>query len=317
MQKFIFIFSFLLIAKFSFAQINLVPNPSFEIYSSCPSGPDEVVNSNGWSAYKESPDYLNTCATIFATVPTNQFGFQSPSYGNAYCGIWAYATSTFYREIIGSQLSSPLIIGQKYFVSFEAVLSNNGYGSCAIDNIGAKFSITPFSFGNPAPINNSAQVYSSVIIIDTLNWTKISGSFIADSAYGYVMLGNFFDDATTDTTQVYGNPNCVSYYCIENVCVSLDSLYAATWTSANEIDNDNNFSVFPNPVSDKICYLSSTERIISVEIFDLLGKKIEIQISCNINSGMVNFDNIDQGIYLIKTRTNNNYYLNKILLINN
>lgn len=315
MGKILFLFSFLLIANSLFAQQNLVPNPSFEIYSACPSGPDEVFKATDWSAYKESPDYFQTCATISQfSVPNNMFGYQQPLFGNAYCGFWAYSFSAFYREIMGSQLVTPLIVGQKYFVSFEVALDN--YGQCGTDKIGAKFSTIPFSFSTPVPINNSAQVYASTIITDTLNWTKIRGSFIADSTYGYIMLGNFFYDINTDTSQITGNPFCTTYYFIDNVCVSTDSLYAATWTSTNEIQYDCDFAIFPNPVSNGVCYIKTTEEIISIEIYDLLGKKIDVKTSYNVNLCEINFDNNALGFFFIKTNTNKKQYTNKILIIN-
>lgn len=62
MQKFIFIFSFLLIANFSFAQVNLVPNPSFESYSTCPDGSSQLYKATPWfNPALGSPDYFNVC----------------------------------------------------------------------------------------------------------------------------------------------------------------------------------------------------------------------------------------------------------------
>ncbi len=298
------------------AQTNLVPNPSFEIYSSCPSGAGEVYKSTGWDSYCESPDYLNSCASVSfpqMSVPSNMLGFQYALSGNAYCGLYTYATTGFYREIIGAQLITPLIIGQKYFVSFEIVLTEI-YGGCATDKIGTKFSTVPFSFSNPVPINNSAQVYSSSIITDTTNWTKITGSFTSDSSYNYIMLGNFFDDSNTDTAQVEGMLNCFSYYFIENVCVSTDSIYAANWTSNNEIQVDNSLSVFPNPTTNGICYIKSQEKIESIEIYDLLGKKINAIILNNIDLYEVDFVDNTSGIFFFKITINQVQYTQKVLI---
>src|SRR5207253_1670664 len=76
---------------------------------------------------------------------------------------------------------------------------------------------------------NYATLYADSIIKDSINWTKISGSFIADSIYKYLIIGAFFDNAHLDTLNLpfdtNGNShNQVSYYYIDDVCVSTDSL---------------------------------------------------------------------------------------------
>ncbi|MBK7100692.1 MAG: hypothetical protein IPH63_02655 [Flavobacteriales bacterium] len=42
---------------------------------------------------------------------------------------------------------------------------------------------------------NYARVYFPQILADTVDWTLVSGSFVADSAYRYVMVGNHFSNA--------------------------------------------------------------------------------------------------------------------------
>ncbi|MEI6815793.1 MAG: hypothetical protein WCL14_04215 [Bacteroidota bacterium] len=63
------ILPFLLIffCQFSFGQ-NLVPNPSFENYISCPTGTIEADSCLNWHNFGNSPDYFNICAGIFGGV---------------------------------------------------------------------------------------------------------------------------------------------------------------------------------------------------------------------------------------------------------
>ncbi len=302
------------------AQVNLVPNPSFELYDTCPNSSSQIQFAIGWSSFRGSPDYFNTCATTFATIPNNQVGYQEPLSGNGYAGIWGYASWGFYREIIGAQLTTPLIIGQKYYVSFETVLSNQalGYGSCAIDKIGAKFSTIPFSLTNPVPINNSAQLYSSSVITDTLNWKRIKGSFVADSAYSFIMLGNFFDDAHTDTSQIGGQSNCDCYYMIENVCVSTDSSYSYnyTYTGIEENSTQPTISIYPNPTIDYInigfTYLNEPY---TVTIYDVLGREVFFKEKIIQPLEHIPIDNINSNILIIQITYKNKLINYKIIKI--
>ena len=106
---------------------NLVPNFGFEQYSSCPSMEDQVQFCDGWSKYSNSsstPDYYNSCSPYFFSVPQSQALYQ-PDHRNcgAYMGLatWSF-NLTDYREQIGIQLTQPLVIGQKYYLSFYTVM---------------------------------------------------------------------------------------------------------------------------------------------------------------------------------------------------
>jgi hypothetical protein len=300
---------------------NLVPNPDFEIYTSCPAGPDEVYKATGWISYRNSPDYFHSCATIPQfSVPSNQLGYQQALSGNAYCGFIAFNHSSFYREIIGRQLSTSLTMGQKYFVSFEVALDNN-WGQCATDKLGAKFSTTPFSFSNPTPINNSAHIYTSTIMTDTLNWTNVSGSFIADSAYDYIMVGNFFDDFNTDTTQIWGYQYCTSYYFIENVCVSTDSLTCNPDKGAliHEYDNNLSIKIFPNPASEYIIIESSVAiKANEIKLYNLYSHLIEFSYQILDNSKcLLKFNNLLYGIYVLSITNDHKKHLTRKIIIHN
>ena len=181
---------------------NLVPNPSFEDTVTCPSG--NLSNAVGWDAFRLSPDYFHPCNNSSIAsfgVPSNSFGSQSARTGNAYIGVRCFnATASDDREYAGTQLSQPLIIGVKYFASFYASRGSRTIASvnAGINKVGMRLSTGSFSsINNPMPIDNYAQVYISTIISDTINWIKISGSFIADSACQYLSLGVFFTDSAT------------------------------------------------------------------------------------------------------------------------
>ena len=66
----------LLIAAYAHGQ-NLVPNGSFEEYGECPNNGAQIDRAIGWSAFRRSPDYFNSCDEgSVASVPFNFIGEQ-------------------------------------------------------------------------------------------------------------------------------------------------------------------------------------------------------------------------------------------------
>ena len=89
---------------------NLVPNPSFEIYDTCPNNYGGNNLSNGWYPFSSSPDYFNACSINSSVgVPVNGFGNQNASTGNAYCGFASYHSSNW-NELLGRKLSTTLFL---------------------------------------------------------------------------------------------------------------------------------------------------------------------------------------------------------------
>lgn len=210
----------------SHAQQNLVYNGSFEEYTVCPSSNGGVANCVGWFSAANSPDYFHVCASSIAfLVPNNSWGYQQPNSGNAYMGGATYFQDYAYREPIRGTLIEPLVIGTKYYVSFKVSLAEK-QSNCGSDKIGALFTNVQYTnISNPAPTVNYSHVYTNVTISDTSNWVTVTGSFIADSAYSYIMIGNFFDNSQTNTLILPSQLNSVySYYYIDDVCVSTDSV---------------------------------------------------------------------------------------------
>jgi len=317
MQKFIFIFSFLLIANFSFAQVNLVPNPSFEDTLGCPQGyPDLDTKCQFWKSFRHSPDYINNCSSVCGYY--NQYGYQQPNSGQAYAGIATYqVTNSTVKEHIGVQFISPLDIGVKYYVSFYVSPSwNNLLTNIATNKIGAL--VTTYQYSDPSgsmPMPNSCTFYSDTIIKDTLIWHKISGSFIADSAYQYLVIGNFFDDIFVDTVNLpYQVVPQVAYYYLDDVCVSTDSVYSETWTGLTQEDNDSEIiKTYPNPAN-SIIYVKTSNFIQEIEITNSLGQivfksaiesKTELEMPCN------NFEN---GLYFLRIKTTKGLYTTKFII---
>ncbi len=301
-------------------QVNLVPNFSFENKIGCPDTEDQINLAVGWSKFSNSsstPDYYNICA------PNTSFGI--PQSGNeyqqerrncgAYAGLVTFAASPLnYRECIGIQLDQSLQIGQKYFVSFYTAMAQLklgvNYFGIPSNNIGLLLSTHHYNASSPVPINNFAHVYSESIINDSITWTRISGSFIADSAYNYIAVGNFFEDGNTDTLN-YNCPTCqnfYSYYFVDDICLSTDSLYCnATMdilqcTNSISADEVNEFNIFPNPVEDILNISLNKDQNFRVEIYNSLGTFFFNGLYIHQNIIQLSTEQLLSGVYFLNIK---------------
>jgi hypothetical protein len=208
---------------------NLVPNPGFEIYSSCPSNFDQLDSTFNWHRVDyDSPDYFNVCATNpDVSIPQNLYGSQAPNSGNAYAGFlvyaWTIANSLNAREFIQSQLTDTLEAGKTYCLSMSVSLADSMY--FAIANIGAHLSSTAINpiLSSPPYLslyNPQVENISGNILTDNTGWTKIEGNFTASGNEQFITIGNFDYDNQTDTQKVKQGNNSnwkLSYYYIDDV----------------------------------------------------------------------------------------------------
>lgn len=292
-MKKILLLLFILYSLSSFGQ-NLVPNPSFEDTVACPNSVGEVYDCLNWNSFGNTPDYYNSCASVAINVPNTLFGYQQAAQGNAYCGLYNIDPSSLYREYIGCQLITPLQIGTRYFASFKVNLANNIGHNCKSNKIGILFSMAPYSTLNVPFTNNFAHVYSQNIISDTTNWQTVTGTFIADSSYQYIIIGNFFDNAHTDTLDCFSGA-WTSYFYIDCVCVSTDSTLCYTWTGIPEYTNQLNptIHISTNAITITINNQSPSEVI----LYDITGRRL-LQESF-VGTLSLDIEPLAKGIYLL------------------
>lgn len=303
-----YIFFALLINAFESKSQNLVPNPSFEDYTTCPNDVGLIDSAVGWTVFGScepwgpgTPDYYNTCANphqypdSFVYIPLNWCGYQQPASGNAYAGLVCYAiTVANCREIIGCHLIEPLEIGKTYSVSLKANCSFGGYEAnyVASNGLGVKFTMNAYSNDNPVPIDNNPAIYSPLVITDTMNWTNIEGTFVADSAYEYLAIGNFIQDSNLDTIHL-GSFIFRSYYYIDDV--SVVPQYADAINNPSQIELD----IVNNPVSDwlNIVYQSPEDALF--ELFDINGHRVAaMSLYHYFKNRLLNVSSLPAGVYL-------------------
>ena len=192
----------LLLARFGYAQENLIKNPSCE---QCVQIPDNLAQYtlcvDWWKPYVLTTDYFTnlTSPTNYNFIPSNGFGYQNSAFGNYYLGIalcdWVYSMNDFnnFREdYVGGQFKSTLIKNKIY--QFEFWISKAEKGLLQSNAIDLIITYDTLVNVNNYSANGGYKVWSeSLPMIDTVNWEKISICFKANGGEKAFSIGNYHD----------------------------------------------------------------------------------------------------------------------------
>ena len=186
----------------------------------------------GWSGV-DSIKYTAVPIHIYCgTVPNSGVSYQFPKSGKGYMRVTTYCPNcpvNFKRSNIKNRLKQTLIAGKTYCVKmYVNVLDNIYYG---IDAFGFYFgdnTIDTIKYNSRLPLtflNPQVQNPTGNIITDTMNWTPITGTFVANGTEKFMVLANFKSDANTNiaisNTSVPSNAG--SEFFIDNVsCIPTD-----------------------------------------------------------------------------------------------
>ena len=310
LYKLLLAYLLLLLPNFLFAQ-NLVPKSSFEDTTHCPFGPGNIDASAGWFSGSASTDFYHPCSNSMNNhvgVPNNMGGFQLPFNGAAYAGVITSISFTpNYREYLGVQLSQPLQAGMEYFVSAFISRGDSTYGGevfdCATNNFGFRFTTTKYEAinFNPGPVDNFSHIHSNDIILDSVNWTQIAGSFTADSAYNSLYIGNFYDAANTNVNTCTGT----AYYYVDAVCVSTNPNTCDITLNLMPLKSKLSPFLYPNPAKDFI----SIKNLIgncNYTIFNSTGKPIKSGLLTESNN-LIDVKALPAGFYFIQVNNKHSY----------
>jgi OmpA-OmpF porin, OOP family len=213
----------------SFAQPNLVPNPGFEEYFSCPGSYNYSTDGKlapGWfSPTRGTPDLFHVCSKGDAGVPTNWAGSSKAYSGVGYAGLYAYAPKG-YREYLQTELISPLAKGGNYYIEFYFKLSSNSkysidrLGLCVSDS--AKWRTDDFVvFSAPTYECVMASAYTRA----TGTWIRCSYRMQAKGGERYLTIGNFSTNEKTRNMKITFSKakepmlNAAAYFYIDDVRV--------------------------------------------------------------------------------------------------
>lgn len=182
---------------------NLITNPSFEDIDSCYGGASQLgfdvfewSGCAGWSCPIASSSDLWCANPLIGVEPPNisGIGYQVPKTGFNMAGILINGGNIIsYREFIQNELSSELINGNTYKLTFfhspiNTDCSTNQFGVYAstakMDNQSVYF----LSHLNPNGISNLNSFHG-----DTSLWNLVEIFFKANGGEKYLVIGNFQD----------------------------------------------------------------------------------------------------------------------------
>ncbi len=195
------------------AQINLVPNGDFEIYSSLPTTYGQSNLAVGWNNIngdytniKGSPDYYNV-------ISFSALGSITPFSGNCQMGFVTIQIGSIFREYISTKFIGSMISGHHYSISFNLTNGIDTFYTKNSNNIGIHFSNSPLYQAMTENISVIPQIEITNIINCWNVWKHYSFNYTSDSSYQYITIGNFKDDAHT----LVSSGNIGAYYFIDKI----------------------------------------------------------------------------------------------------
>jgi hypothetical protein len=261
---------------------NLVPNPSYELYDTCPHSYGYLYYASPWfqphvyagnTTNSCSSDLFNVCCVSGDVgVPSNAKGNQVAHSGFGYGGIYCSVDTFNIREYLEVELSSPLIADSGYCVEFYVSLSD--ICKDAVSNLGAYFSIDSLldpSYGKAIDyvvpqVENPASIY----LDSKTNWMLVSGSFIAQGGERFMTIGNFHKPVNTDSQPVAGGVVDMAYYYIDDVSVT-----PCSTVGIREDQHKDEFTVLHNSAASELnVVLQKEKKNVTVLLYDILGKEI-------------------------------------------
>ena len=217
--------------------LNLVPNGSFENFSTIPNSDCDWSLATGWnnaatssncSTTNGTPDYFHLLGQgPFSSLPSNYFADINPFEGSAVMGL--SGTISFvpnFREYISISLLSPLEIGQTYTMSYSLAVGRPNVGGLYADGWGASLSIGALlqSPGTSDVIPISNQEFLVPNVFDRQDWQTFSFTFVADQAYDTFTFGNFFSSSIQTTVPFGVQPTLsIAYVFVDDISIRVET----------------------------------------------------------------------------------------------
>lgn len=235
-----FLYIVFLVSCASSAQ-NLVPNGSFEEYTQCPTenelGNGQFERCVGWYYSTPmnvgSPDYFNVCNNTTGVanqgivgVPNNFWGYQKAYEGDGYIGLGMYEYSLSNSSVVGKEFASAHLLSKlkpcsEYKFDMYVSLANKASHGCS--SIGIKVTNSDFSSSYLEDyLSLTSSWENSDIVIDTLNWTRLTTRFTAIGGETILTIGHYAEYIDTDvnfndSSTILAFNSYLPYYYIDSV----------------------------------------------------------------------------------------------------
>ncbi len=210
---------------------NLLPNPDFENFSSCPDANSQLDRCDDWFEFSPSVDYYNCGYTGNPSIRG------TPSSGNGCVGFWAQPLNNgacpggnppFFKETLAANLLSVLEIDSTYRVSFDLMidgLGSFGFGPNSCANFGFLF----YKSASPPAIDECEcesfipQILISADSVLQGTYKSFSLTFVADDNYDAVIVGPFCSDDSDSSICTSPGPNRM-YFNLDRSYVAKDTV---------------------------------------------------------------------------------------------
>jgi len=178
---------------------SIIPNPSFETHTDCPSSSAQLSMATPWiQATQATTDYFNTCGLMLPAI--TDVGLQNLPDGN---GIAAAVFLRDWNEYLGATLLSPMIAGKNYQLSFNIAalkINNDGAWSGSSVNSVEPVNVTLYGCNNGTnlPLNTVGSPNLSdptwieighVTYTPVSFWGEITITFMPSIDINAIMLG--------------------------------------------------------------------------------------------------------------------------------
>lgn len=214
---------------------NLVPNPSFEEYDTCPDVNNWFIdNCNNWFMPTiGTSDYFNSCSIdtdaegLLYSVPENFIGWQEAHSGEGYAGLGfgMFNDGSSYCEYISVELIQPLEKDSFYELSFYVSVADSFViwyePNIYVNKLGAYFSLNAINQNNVFKVDVIPQFESNPNnwLYDSINWQHVSGVFMANGGERFLTIGNFASYDDLQSNYLYPSPllDKAAYYYTDDV----------------------------------------------------------------------------------------------------
>jgi hypothetical protein len=250
--------------------INLVVNNSFEEHTNNCGAANGAISSGscvGWTNVGiTTPDIFSACYSgntfncLNMGLPDNCVGEGvSPRTGDYHAGfITRYSTNL---EFMVGQLSEPLEAGKTYDVGL--FVRRGSLVQYAVNGIGIKF----YQNQPTVPMfGEDPDVVTNDVIVDSDNWTEISGEFTATGGELWFAIGRFYEDTNPNYLEVDTGPGAQNgcaftdgaYYYVDDVFVNYTTYQPGDTVVVSDTICEGNFVVFNGNVYDSAGFYLDT-----------------------------------------------------------
>lgn len=295
---------------------NMVLNPGFEEHEKCPDDYTQMDATHRliphWTyPSATTPDYFNKCGTGDARVPDNFAGWSQPHSGDGYVGAILTGSDRDFREYFQGELSSLMVAGQVYCVSFWYKLASGS--KFAVDQLSIYFEPNQTKNANKTFLNYPAQLNNQegLFLDNTEEWKRYCMLYTAQGGEAFFIVGNFKNYENTnyvvtgkDTKNKRGKAYAYYFFddfeirpltdCEECACVP---------QGLETVIIDSSYTGGLNPVTGKIQYIDN-DGVISIGIS---GGTPPYNIEwSNGEHGKTRLERLPGGTYTYKVTDQNN-----------